>query len=202
MDLFNPPLDFNYSHMNHKLNIEELQNPYIQVVWEDTPDNFTQERIKSVRAYFEKKYKSKNVNVVTKVKSQPGEIQSVDVSMNILDENFQRELIVKYLDANGYTNHKDKVIEIDNIVEHKISAEKSEIAPFKKWYIKKIEFSNFLSFGDNQVLDFEKINGIGTVESNPPNFGGKCIRYDTLIDIDFDVNDIINKLGFLPEELT
>ena len=175
MDLFNPPLDFNYSHMNHKLNVEELQNPYIQVVWEDTPDNFTQERIKSVRAYFEKKYKSKNVNVVTKVKSQPGEIQSVDVSMNILDENFQRELIVKYLDANGYTNHKDKVIEIDNIVEHKISAEKSEIAPFKKWYIKKIEFSNFLSFGDNQVLDFEKINGIGTVESNPPNFGGKTV---------------------------
>jgi DNA repair exonuclease SbcCD ATPase subunit len=175
MDLFNPPLDFNYSHMNHKLNVEELQNPYIQVVWEDTPDNFTQERIKSVRAYFEKKYKSKNVNVVTKVKSEPGEIQSVDVSMNILDENFQRELIVKYLDANGYTNHKDKVIEIDNIVEHKISAEKSEIAPFKKWYIKKIEFSNFLSFGDNQVLDFEKINGIGTVESNPPNFGGKTV---------------------------
>lgn len=175
MDLFNPPLDFNYSHMNHKLNVEELQNPYIQVVWEDTPDNFTQERIKSVRAYFEKKYKSKNVNVVTKVKSQPGEIQSVDVSMNILDENFQRELIVKYLDANGYTNHKDKVIEIDNIVEHKISVEKSEIAPFKKWYIKKIEFSNFLSFGDNQVLDFEKINGIGTVESNPPNFGGKTV---------------------------
>lgn len=175
MDLFNPPLDFNYSHMNHKLNVEELQNPYIQVVWEDTPDNFTQERIKSVRTYFEKKYKSKNVNVVTKVKSQPGEIQSVDVSMNILDENFQRELIVKYLDANGYTNHKDKVIEIDNIVEHKISVEKSEIAPFKKWYIKKIEFSNFLSFGDNQVLDFEKINGIGTVESNPPNFGGKTV---------------------------
>jgi DNA repair exonuclease SbcCD ATPase subunit len=175
MDLFNPPLDFNYSYMNHKLNVEELQNPYIQVVWEDTPDNFTQERIKSVRAYFEKKYKSKNVNVVTKVKSQPGEIQSVDVSMNILDENFQRELIVKYLDANGYTNHKDKVIEIDNIVEHKISAEKSEITPFKKWYIKKIEFSNFLSFGDNQVLDFEKINGIGTVESNPPNFGGKTV---------------------------
>jgi DNA repair exonuclease SbcCD ATPase subunit len=175
MDLFNPPLDFNYFYMNHKLNVEELQNPYIQVVWEDTPDNFTQERIKSVRAYFEKKYKTKNVNVVTKVKSQPGEIQSVDVSMNILDENFQKELISKYLDTNGYTNHKNKVIEIDNIVEHKISSEKSEISPFKKWYIKKIEFSNFLSFGDDQVLDFEKINGIGAIESNPPNFGGKTV---------------------------
>jgi DNA repair exonuclease SbcCD ATPase subunit len=175
MDLFNPPLDFNYFYMNHKLNVEELQNPYIQVVWEDTPDNFTQERIKSVRAYFEKKYKSKNVNVVTKVKSQPGEIQSVDVSMNILDENFQKELILKYLDANGYTDHKNKVIEIDNIIGRKISSEKSEIAPFKKWYIKKIEFSNFLSFGDNQVLDFEKINGIGAIESNPSNFGGKTV---------------------------
>jgi len=93
MDLFNPPKIFNYTHMSHKLNTDTLENPYIQVVWEDTPDNFTQERIKRVRAYFEKKYKSKNVNVVTKVKTEDTEIQSVDVSMNILDENFQKELI-------------------------------------------------------------------------------------------------------------
>jgi DNA repair exonuclease SbcCD ATPase subunit len=32
-----------------------------------------------------------------------------------------------------------------------------------------------LSYGDNQVLDFEKCNGITVVESDPPNFGGKTV---------------------------
>jgi DNA repair exonuclease SbcCD ATPase subunit len=50
-----------------------------------------------------------------------------------------------------------------------------EITPFKKWYIRKIEFSNFLSYGENQVIDFDKCHGITVVESDPPNFGGKTV---------------------------
>ena len=175
MDLFNQPKEFNYQNMNHDLDTEKIENPYIQVVWEDTPDNFTQERIKRVRAYFEKKYGSKNVNVVTKVKTTDDEIQSVDVSMNILDENFQKDLISKYLKLNEFSEDEDKIMEFNSVVENKVSEDKADITPFKKWYINKIEFSNFLSFGDNQVLDFNKVKGITAVESNPPNFGGKTI---------------------------
>ena len=194
MDLFNPPKELNYTHMSHKLDTDTLENPYIQVVWEDTPDNFTQERIKRVRTYFEKKYKSKNVNVVTKVKTDDTEIQSVDVSMNILDENFQKELIKKYLDANGYDKDLDKILSIDGIVEDKIAAEKADITPFKKWYIKNIEFSNFLSFGDKQKLDFEKVKGITAVESNPPNFGGKTVlTVDLLLFLFFNTTTKTNK---------
>ena len=161
--------------MTHKLKTDDLTNPHIQVVWEDTPENFTQERIKRVRTYFQKKYSSTNVNVVTKVKSTEGELQSIDVSMNILDENYQRELIVKFLDNNGFKEFSDDVLKLDDSVENVISADKAEVTPFKKWYIKKIDFSNFLSFGDGQILDFDKIKGISTVESNPPNFGGKTV---------------------------
>jgi DNA repair exonuclease SbcCD ATPase subunit len=194
MDLFNPPKELNYTHMSHKLDTDTLENPYIQVVWEDTPDNFTQERIKRVRTYFEKKYKSKNVNVVTKVKTDDAEIQSVDVSMNILDENFQKELIKKYLDANGYDKDLDEILSIDGIVEDKIAAEKADITPFKKWYIKNIEFSNFLSFGDKQKLDFEKVKGIAAVESNPPNFGGKTVlTVDLLLFLFFNTTTKTNK---------
>jgi len=194
MDLFNPPKEFNYTYMSHKLDIDTIENPYIQVVWEDTPDNFTQERIKRVRAYFEKKYKSKNVNVVTKVKTSDSEIQSVDVSMNILDENFQKELIKKFLDSNGYEKDLDEILKIDNVVEDKIASEKADITPFKKWYIKNIEFSNFLSFGDKQILDFEKVNGIAAVESNPPNFGGKTVlTVDLLLFLFFNTTTKTNK---------
>jgi len=194
MDLFNPPKELNYTYMSHKLKTEDLVNPYIQVVWEDTPDNFTQERIKRVRAYFTKKYNSTNVNVVTKVKTEETEIQSVDVSMNILDENFQRSLMKKFLEANGLEKYYDRVVEMDKQVEASVAEQKADITPFKKWYIKKIEFSNFLSFGDNQVLDFDKINGISTVESNPPNFGGKTVlTVDLLLFLFFNQTTKTNK---------
>ena len=161
--------------MTHKLKVDKLDNPRIQVVWEDTPDNFTQERIRRVRTYFQKKYSSTNVNVVTKVKTDDTDIQSIDVSVNILDENYQRELIVKFLEANGWDGYKEEILKLDEVIENTIAAEKADATPFKKWFIKKIEFSNFLSFGDGQILDFDKIKGIATVESNPPNFGGKTV---------------------------
>jgi len=174
-DLFNPRPDFNYTHMKHKIDVSQLENPYIQVIWEDTPENFTQERIKSVKQYFYKKYNSTNVNVITKVKATEEDQQTIDVSVNIMDKNYQRELIKSYLESKGNDSVYDKVVEIDNAVENYLIANDPEISPFKRWYIKKIEFSNFLSFGEDQVLDFEKCNGITVVESDPPNFGGKTV---------------------------
>ena len=194
MDLFNQPIEFDYVNMNHDLKVDEIKNPYIQVVWEDTPDNFTQERIKRVRSYFEKKYGSKNVNVVTKVKSSNEEIQSVDVSMNILDENFQKDLITKFLKVHELLGDEKEILEFNDIVENKVSADKSDITPFKKWYINRIEFSNFLSFGDNQIIDFNKVNGITAVESNPPNFGGKTVlTVDLLLFLFFNTTTKTNK---------
>jgi len=159
--------------MKHKLDVSKIENPYIQVVWEDIPENFTQERVKSVRAYFAKKYNSSNVNVLTKVKMDKEVQQTVDVSVNIMDRNYQVELLKELLKQKGQESMTDSVLELDGVVESKLESE--EHTSFKKWYIKKIEFSNFLSYGENQVLDFEKCNGITVVESNPPNFGGKTV---------------------------
>ena len=173
MDLFNPPPKYN---MSKKIELGVLDNPYVQVVWEDTPDNFTQERIKSVKQYFQKKYSTTNVNVVTKLKGVEDEVmQTVDVSLNIMDKNYQAELIKSYLKSKGLEEYTDKVMDIDRLVESKIAAEQEDVSAFKKWYIKRIEFSNFLSYGTNQVLDFTKCDGITAVESDPPNFGGKTV---------------------------
>jgi DNA repair exonuclease SbcCD ATPase subunit len=159
--------------MTHKLDVSKIENPYIQVVWEDNAENFTQERVKSIRNYFSKKYNSSNVNVLTKVKTSKEVQQTVDVSLNIMDRNYQVELLKELLKQKGQDNIYEQVIDLDNAVEAKINDE--EVTAFKKWYIKKIEFGNFLSYGENQVLDFEKCNGITVVESNPPNFGGKTV---------------------------
>jgi DNA repair exonuclease SbcCD ATPase subunit len=174
-DLFNPIPKYNYNHMPTKLDMSTLENPYIQVVWEDTPENFTQERIKSVKQYFQKKYNSTNINVITKVKTTEDTQQTIDVSVNIMDKNYQKELIRTLLETKGQDQYYDQVMSIDSAVENKMLANEVEVTPFKRWYIKKIEFSNFLSYGENQVIDFDKCNGITVVESDPPNFGGKTV---------------------------
>ena len=162
--------------MSKEIELGVLDNPYVQVVWEDTPENFTQERIKSVKAYFQKKYDTTNVNVLTKVKSVDDDTQqTIDVSFNIMDKNYQSELIKSYLKSKNYEHYTESVLNIDNMVESKIASEAEEVTAFKKWFIKKIEFSNFLSYGENQVLDFTKCDGITVVESDPPNFGGKTV---------------------------
>jgi len=176
MDLFNPPKTFNYNIMIKDLEFSNFENPSIQVVWEDISDNFTQDKIKSVKHYFQKKYNSTNVNVITKVKNiQEDTMQSVDVSVNIMDTNYQSDLLKQFLKSKGYENRVDEVMSINRMVENKMSESEEETSSFKKWYIKNIEFSNFLSYGENQRIDFDKCNGITVVESNPPNFGGKTV---------------------------
>jgi DNA repair exonuclease SbcCD ATPase subunit len=174
MDLFNPPPEYNYNFMIKDIDFNKFDNPYIQVIWEDYAENFTQEKIKSVKHYFQKKYNSTNINVITKTKSVETTNHSVDVSFNILDKNYQYELVKSYLDTKNQNQLSDEIFNLDRIVDNRLLSDE-DVTPFKKWYIKNIEFSNFLSYGQNQKIDFDKCNGISVVESNPPNFGGKTV---------------------------
>jgi DNA repair exonuclease SbcCD ATPase subunit len=175
MDLFDQPPIFDLKTMSKEITTENYDNPYVQVVWEDVAENFTQERIKSVKQYFLKKYSTTNVNIITKTKQSEEVTHTVDVSMNIMDKNYQRELMRSFLDVKGQGDYFDDVVKIDDVVDNKLVLQDIEVNPFQKWYIKRIHFSNFLSFGENQVLDFDKCNGITVVESDPPNFGGKTV---------------------------
>jgi DNA repair exonuclease SbcCD ATPase subunit len=175
MDLFSKPFNLERVKMIKDLDFDKLENPYVQVVWEDAPENFTQEKLKNVKHYFQKKYNTTSVNVITKLKKSDEVQDNVDVSFNIMDENFQHELIKSILESKGQVNLYDDVLKIDSAVNNKMIAEQEEVGTFKKWFIKKIEFSNFLSYGDNQTLNFEKLGGITVIESDPPNFGGKTV---------------------------
>ena len=175
MDLFDKPLNLERVKMIKDLDFNKLENPYVQIVWEDAPENFTQEKLKNVKHYFQKKYNTTSVNVITKLKKSEEVQDNVDVSFNIMDENFQHELMKSILESKGQINLYEDILKIDSAVNNKMIAEQEEVGTFKKWFIKKIEFSNFLSYGDNQTLNFEKLGGITVIESDPPNFGGKTV---------------------------
>jgi len=161
--------------MSDKVDLTKFDNPYVQVVWEDYAENFTQEKIKSVKHYFQQKYSTTNINVITKTKVSKETTHNVDISFNILDKNYQLTLVESFLKSKSNEGYYDKIYELDNQVDNKMIMNQTEVTPSKKWFIKNIEFSNFLSYGENQRLDFDKCNGISVVESNPPNFGGKTV---------------------------
>jgi len=152
-----------------------MSNPFIKVTWEDVPENFTSEKIKRVKSYFQDKYKSKNVQVITKSLTNVNNtrLESLEASDNILDHQYQKKLMKDFIKDNDIDIKWELIDRLDNKVNIQIDEQNQNKVRYNKWYIKKVEFSNFLSFGDNNTIDFTDLSGITVVESTPKNFGGK-----------------------------
>lgn len=152
-----------------------MKNPFIKVEWEDVVENFTPERIKRVKTYFQTKYNTTHVQVITKTLSQKQDtrLKTLEVSDNILDQQYQKKLMKDFLAENDVQIKWELVDRLDNRVNSEIDKENQNKVRYNKWFIKKVEFSNFLSFGQDNVIDFTTMNGITVIESNPRNFGGK-----------------------------
>lgn len=150
-------------------------NPFIKVTWQDVPENFTPEKIRRVKTYFQEKYNSKNIQVITKSIShvKNTKLKSLEVSDNILDPQYQKTLMKDFIKENNIDIKWELVDRLDNKVNQQISKTNQNKVRYNKWYIKKIEFSNFLSFGDDNTIEFINLNGITVIESTPKNFGGK-----------------------------
>ena len=165
---------------------DELVNPFIKVIWEDTPENFTQEKIKRLKSYFKKKYNSERVNVLTRVTGINAPNSPQEVTENVIDKEYQKKLVKEFLKEQDVTIDWDKFVRLDNRVESNIQEEDNTAN--KKWFVKWIEFSNFLSFGEDNKIDFTKYPGITAIDSNPANFGGKTtLTVDLLLFLFFNV---------------
>jgi len=150
-------------------------NPFIKVTWEDVPENFTPEKIRRVKSYFEKKYNSKSIQVITKNLTNVNQtrLESLEASDNILDHQYQKKLMKDFIKDNSIDIKWELVDRLDNKVNVQIDKLNENKVRYNKWYIKRVEFSNFLSFGDSNVIDFTGLDGITVIESTPKNFGGK-----------------------------
>ena len=157
------------------MKIDKLKNPFIRVIWEDTPGNFTKERLRRVKAYFQKKYNSKNITVVTKSQSIDGEELKLGLDTNIMDANYQKTLLKEFIKVEKIDVKWANLSQLDD----KVNTKLDEIGKLHNVYralkIKKITFSNFLSFGDDNNLEFDNLNGITVIDSDPPNYGGKTV---------------------------
>lgn len=155
--------------------IINYKNPYIKVTWQDTYENFTPEKINRVKSYFQKKYNTKYIQIITKVTTNEDntKLQSLDVSENISDFQYQKLLMKDFIKENEIEISLERLNNLDNKVNEEFIKKNGDRVKYGKWYVKKVEFSNFLSYGRKNEIDFTILPGITVVESTPKNFGGK-----------------------------
>ena len=163
------------------MEIDKLENPFIKVTWEDNPENFTQEKLKRVRSYFQNKYNSRNITVLTKSVDRDSSELDIDIEQNVMDTNYQKDLMTQFVERNDIEIDINLLKRLDEKVNSKMSEEMTIDTHYKRVYIKNIKFSNFLSFGDGNKVDISALGGITVIDSNPPNFGGKSVLAVDLI---------------------
>jgi len=175
----------------------------VRVQWEDVPENYTKDRVKRIEQYISEKYNVNKVQVIFKPKKQDTEHGQIEMSIadNVMDTNYQRKLFKEWLDGNKIEIDWERLLRLDDKVNDKLKQIRDIEYRYRNWYIKELEWDNFLSYGDGNKLSFDGLRGITTISSNPGNQGGKCIRYNTKIDVEYNSDEIIEKLGFLPNEL-
>jgi DNA repair exonuclease SbcCD ATPase subunit len=150
----------------------------IKVEWSDRPENYSKDAKNKIKNHFANKYgvNKNNVTVIYKpVKiNNNGELIEVDGAGidNIMDINYQRVLMKELISRDGKVVDFNRIIALDDKVNAEINVDLTE-TQHKKWNIKWIMIDNFLSFGENNYVPINKLNGLTVVNSSPSNMGGK-----------------------------
>ena len=194
-------MTYTTSKKTEKITATDLydSNNQIKVFWEDTLDNHSTHKEKQIEKYFQNKYKTNKVKVIfkpiTSKNSQVVAEGNADASEVILDENYQKELIKTYLKDNGVEIPMDYLMRLDSSINVELEDYKEQTNRYKKFKIKQIEFSNFLSYGENNKINFTDKLGITSVVSNPANYGGKTtMTVDLLLFLFFGVTSKTEKM--------
>jgi DNA repair exonuclease SbcCD ATPase subunit len=101
-----------------------------------------------------------------------------DTINSIQTPEFQQQLMLDYINIEKsknpekYTNiNFDELIRIDNQVNADISFENYD--RYKNYKFKYLKWSNFLSYGENNYIDFSDLKGLVLMQGSPSNETGK-----------------------------
>lgn len=150
----------------------------IEVNWNVLPVDYTKEMEKNIKVKCAKKYGVPESNVKVNPNfimiNENGEKIALtnDTIVNIQDPKFQVKIFKQYLEINNVENFDWEYIksidaEINSEIDYNVYDK------YKKYSLKWIKWSNFLSYGKNNYFDFTKLKGMVLVNGKPSNQSGK-----------------------------
>ena len=148
----------------------------INVHWNVSPYDYNKEKEKSIIAKFSKKYnlpkdKIKVIPEFLMIDENGDKISlNTDVIQNIQDPQFQLKLFEAYLKTSNITGYDFELIkkidaEINGKIDYKVYDK------YRRYSIKWIRWSNFLSYGASNYFDFTRISGLTSLSGD--NQSGK-----------------------------
>ena len=144
-------------------------------------------QLKKALSVIQTKYGIKEiaVNRTDRLTERVRDGQIVDVG-DVQNPEYQYELIEDYIGRNHIVDEKTllKIKDINDELNRNLPAE--EISRNVFWKIKKFEWSNMYSYGEDNVVDFTKLNGI--IGMFAPNASGKSALLDSLSFCLFDTS--------------
>lgn len=161
-------------------------NAKITIEWKVLPIDYSKEKEENIKESVAQKYNVPVGNVeVTPVfisLNTKGEKVALtnNTIQNIQDPAFQQHLFKAYLEENGIEDYDfDEIVKIDSHINSLIDYEVYD--KFKRYEIRWIKWSNFLSYGDDNFFDFTALNGLVLLNGEPANQSGKStFAYDLL----------------------
>ena len=157
------------------------KNSFIRVDWQDYPENRTLETISRVKTYFAEKYKlpltSIKLNFIPIIKNTAGKVVDITDGLidNILDSAYQRGLFAEWIKLNNIDIEFERLCRLDDRVNEVLINDGKEDIRYRRWSIDKLWMDNFLSFGEENIIEYSNLKGLTVVNSTPANQGGKTI---------------------------
>jgi hypothetical protein len=162
--------------MQTKVQIGE--NSKVVIKWKVLPIDYSREAESIIISKMASKYGISKDNIkveaqfITKTKNNEDTLDADNVVNNINDPVFQQNLFKDYIEEKNVENCDfEKIVEIDNYINNSIDYDKYD--KNKQYTIKWVKWSNFMSYGPDNFVDFTNLKGLVLLSSNPANQGGK-----------------------------
>lgn len=166
-----------------KKKIDIGQNAKVKIQWNVHQSNYSRELENSMIALMAKKYgiPAKNITVETNyITNGDSGVLSTETVESIHDPKFQQELMKQFIANNDIKDVDfEEILKIDSQINSLIDYDKYDKG--KKYTIKWVKWSNFLSYGPDNYFDFTTLNGLVLLNGEPANKSGKStFAYDLL----------------------
>ena len=170
----NPNTDYDKLHLISK-HVGKYNK--FRVEWNEYAALITNENENKIRKYLKDRYNANDIEIkpnriYTDIKD--GKMLSEVIDIN--DKEVQQDIIKKYLTENKFDDvFVDKIIDIDNVINDRL-----QLSDTKNiiWNIDKFWFNNFKSYGDDNVIKWDNINGV--IQIGGENQMGKSTIIDAI----------------------
>ena len=149
----------------------------IKVHWKVNPYDFSKEKFNTLLNKLSKKYSltKDKINIVVEpiMLNENGEKISINNDIvNIQKPEFHLKLFKDFLSANDIIDYDfDLIKKIDSDINAKIDY--NTFDQFRRYSINWIKWDNFLSYGEDNFFEFNKLNGLVLLNGEPANQSGK-----------------------------